>query len=358
MGRRLLLRRWRVAACLLALAAVGLLLLLWPSRSWTERLQAIDAAYAIPEEENAAKAYTELAWGYWGPSVDVSLLQKSGVAPSLVKPWRSADYLPAAKWLADCRPVIDSLMDISRTPKCWFSLEEDGRTAHMRNLTARQWSSLLLMAANNDLGDGRREAGLEKLVCQLRLAQHFRTQINPEANYTGRTILAQALTRLDRLVMMEEVSSEWLTRFEAALPPAEGGWTGNDRQAVTVGRLYEWQTQRSSIKRLTGILDRARDARQRRQMDRWEVSLCRASRILLAVRRYKNDTGTWPTSLQAIESSIPPEALIDPLSGKRFACRLTGNSLILDGLAPYGIYEFDPTTTPSSQERAVDANSR
>ncbi len=351
-------RRVIVATCLVAVAAVALLLLLWSSRSPVERLRAIDAAYAIPEEENAASDYTKLAWGYSGPSLNVVLLQKSGVAPDLLRPWRSADYLPAATWLADRRPVIDALMDISRKPNCWFSLVEDGREAHMQNQAASEWSSLLLMAANNDLGDGRREAGLEKLLCVLRLAQHFRTQISPEANYLGRGLLWDALPRFNRLVLTEEVPSEWLTRFEAALPPAEGGWTGNDRQAAEIGWLYEQQTKRSLITRLTSILDRARDVRQLRWMDLLEVGRCRASRILLAARRYRNDTGRWPANLQEIEGRIPPETLIDPLSGKRFAYRLTEDSLILDSAGPYGAYEFDLTTAPPGQEGAADASSR
>jgi len=62
-------RRVIVAGCLVVMAAVALLLLLWPGQDLDAQLRAIDAAYAIPEEENAASAYTELAWGYSGLSL-------------------------------------------------------------------------------------------------------------------------------------------------------------------------------------------------------------------------------------------------------------------------------------------------
>jgi hypothetical protein len=329
LARQYVTRRAVVAACLVVLATIALVLLLRPGQGVDARLRAIDVAYAIPEEDNAAKAYTEFAWGYAGPSLDVSLLPKRFWATILLHPWRSADYPQAAKWLEERRSAIDSLMDISRTPNCRFSVVEARREAERRSDAALLWSLMMLIAANNDLGDGRTEAGLEKLLRLLQTARHFRTQISPLDSYAGRTILRRSLDRLDRLVVMEDVPQEWLTRFEAILPPVDDGWSENDKQMEVVGWLCEQERERSVIERLTATLTRARESRGIEALNLWELSRCRASRILLALRRHKNQTGVWPATLAEIEGQIPPEALIDPLTKKPFIYRPTGDSLTL-----------------------------
>jgi hypothetical protein len=322
-------RRQVVITCLLAFVGMGLLLSLRPGRSLEARLRAIDAAYAIPDEQNAAKAYTELTWGYSGPDLDLSLVPKDVWAATLAQPWRSADYPQVAKWLEDRRSVVDSLMNISRKPDCRFSIVEAYREAPMRSGAARQMFPLLLRAANNDLGEGRTEAGLEKLLGALRVARHFRTQISPWDNDVGRTILWRSLQRFDRLVMTEDVPQEWLTRFEAALPPADGGWNRNDKQMEAAGWLCDQERQRGTIKRLTNVLTRARASRIIRELDLLELGRCRVARILLALRRYRNEAGTWPGSLREVESRVPPEVLIDPVSGKPFAYRPTDDGVFV-----------------------------
>ncbi|MBN2183439.1 MAG: hypothetical protein JW715_16125 [Sedimentisphaerales bacterium] len=46
------------------------------------------------------------------------------------------------------------------------------------------------------------------------------------------------------------------------------------------------------------------------------LSLRRGSRLLIAIRQYKNENGKWPDSLDDIATSVPAEALIDPAGGK------------------------------------------
>ncbi|MHC4737819.1 MAG: hypothetical protein ACYS9Y_02840 [Planctomycetota bacterium] len=46
------------------------------------------------------------------------------------------------------------------------------------------------------------------------------------------------------------------------------------------------------------------------------LTLRRGSRLLAAIKRYQLENGSWPQSLDQIESSVPPEALIDPVTGK------------------------------------------
>jgi len=48
------------------------------------------------------------------------------------------------------------------------------------------------------------------------------------------------------------------------------------------------------------------------------LALHRGTRLLVAIKQYHIEHGTWPDSLDAIKSNVPAEALIDPATGKDF----------------------------------------
>jgi len=60
------------------------------------------------------------------------------------------------------------------------------------------------------------------------------------------------------------------------------------------------------------------------------LTLRRGSRILLAIKQYKNENGKWPDSLDEIKSNVPAEALIDPASGT-FDYKNHGENFSLSG---------------------------
>ncbi len=125
-GGRFTRRRVVVAACLLALVAIGLLSwhLLRPGRSAGSRLQALDAAHVVPEEENAARDYTLLVSNGTGAFLDPQSLTQNVQTAALAQPWRSADFPEAAKWIEERQAVVDTLLQIGRKPQCWFPLSE------------------------------------------------------------------------------------------------------------------------------------------------------------------------------------------------------------------------------------------
>ena len=57
----------------------------------------------------------------------------------------------------------------------------------------------------------------------------------------------------------------------------------------------------------------------------------RGSRLLAAIRQYKNENGSWPANLDAVKSLAPAEALIDPVSGKQLAYENHGKRFSLYG---------------------------
>jgi hypothetical protein len=55
----------------------------------------------------------------------------------------------------------------------------------------------------------------------------------------------------------------------------------------------------------------------------------RTARIIVALRRYKNQNGHWPGSLDEIESFVQADILVDPLNGGSFVYKLTDENFIL-----------------------------
>jgi hypothetical protein len=166
------------------------------------------------------------------------------------------------------------------------------------------------------LDEGRAEAGLEKLLCLFRLAQHFYGQGNPGDYHTGEGMASAGLRRFRRLVITEEVTPEWLDKFEAVLPPVEDMSMKQSREVDEVRMLYEQEYQRSLLERLRRMFTQGTRSRGTREPDLIHLGQCRAARILLALRRYRNETGTWPADLRALDARLPRDAFLDPLSGK------------------------------------------
>ena len=55
----------------------------------------------------------------------------------------------------------------------------------------------------------------------------------------------------------------------------------------------------------------------------------RGTLVLIALRRYKDETAQWPEHLEQISASLPAEAMVDPVSGDPFVYRLTDDDFTL-----------------------------
>ena len=47
-----------------------------------------------------------------------------------------------------------------------------------------------------------------------------------------------------------------------------------------------------------------------------QLTLCRGTRLSVAIRQYKNEHGSWPTDLDSIKTTAPAEAFLDPVTGE------------------------------------------
>ena len=61
------------------------------------------------------------------------------------------------------------------------------------------------------------------------------------------------------------------------------------------------------------------------------LALRRGSRLLIAIKRYKNENGTWPESLDEIKTLAPADAFIDPVTGEPLKYENLGERFSLFG---------------------------
>jgi hypothetical protein len=302
-------------------------------------LRGIDAAHAVPEEENAARIYTELSWDPNLPSLDLSVLPQQVLSATVARPWRGVEFPQVAQWIDERQAVLAALAEAAHKPQCWFSVFQGRWQEEKRGDVGYHWSSLLVRAANRDLGEGRVDAGLEKLLCVFRMAEQFLAQGSPQDYLMGTGMAWNSLRRFARLVVLEDAPLEWLSRLEAALPPPGDISKEQSRQLEEVRALYEQAYPRTLGARLKSIFSPKTRSRGAVESDLIYLGRCRAARILLALRRYRNDTGTWPADLRALGTRLSTESLLDPLSGKPFVYRLRGDGFLLYSLSVNGTDE-------------------
>jgi len=76
------------------------------------------------------------------------------------------------------------------------------------------------------------------------------------------------------------------------------------------------------------------------------VATKKGSRIIIALRRYKNKNGTWPQTLDEIEPLAPAEIFVDPFNNGPFVYKLTDDSFMLyskgkNNIDEKGEYNYD-----------------
>jgi hypothetical protein len=69
--------------------------------------------------------------------------------------------------------------------------------------------------------------------------------------------------------------------------------------------------------------------------------------ILIALRRHKEETGTWPNTLEQIEPKLPEQMLIDPQNNDTYVYKRDGNDFVFYSKGPNGIDEGGVASKPA-----------
>ncbi|HUT30147.1 MAG TPA: hypothetical protein VMX13_10175 [Sedimentisphaerales bacterium] len=329
--------RWWIGMAMLAAAA--LLALLWLSNRLTlrrvdERLAAIEAARAIPDTENAAVIYNRLMKDYGKTQVPWGVVNvNTDTTPD--KPWLSEDNPQLRMWLREQQPLIAGLLQASTKKQCRFPITGYPHNIPQRgarSVAMRSWAFLLLRAGNNDVAEGRIEPAVRKYLAAITMGVHHAQQPVVEDNIIGLCIESWPLNRTRTFVAEGPFAETDFKAIEAALPPIRNEWDNFSPQTAQVDRLYR-RKQRvnllESVLRLFGRKPDTPDLEALHYVYLRTLASRRAMFILIALRRCKDKTGQWPSTLDEIRGLLPAEALIDPLSGGEFVYRLTEDAFTL-----------------------------
>jgi hypothetical protein len=328
-GQRMAKWIWFVAIAIV-IVAIGCYLLsktiLSDFQTVDEQLAAIEAARAIPDEENAAIIYNQLLENYLESSLVPDFMDEIDYVTGL-EPWSSKNYPEFAEWLKDRQDTISTLLEASKKEECRFSIITDFQQMQSRMEQIRamnRFSILLSHAANNDIAEDRIDAFIQKYHCLIQMANHLCQQPVALDFLFGTFVDSSALDGMRNLIVEGNLTEEHLRAIEAALPHTKDNWTEISSKIIEFETLY----QRKNI----GLLDRLKygwwmrveDSIERMQ-ERYLRQLAnrRSNRIFIALRRYRNKNGRWPQTFDDINNLVPAEILVDPINGGSFVYKLT-----------------------------------
>jgi len=213
----------------------------WRPYTFDKELAALEARYAIPDEGNAAVIYDALLRDDNPNTYYPDFLDPNVDRFARSEPWLSREYPELAQWLESHQNTIAELIQAFHKDKCYLPVPVGSLASnrHVERLApTRRWTSLLLYAANNDIGEGRINAGIEKYLCLIQMANHVCQQ--PK---TYQIINFQferpILSLLNRFVIENQPTTEQLQRISNSIRDQEDNWGSDFIRIFEYNKLAE-----------------------------------------------------------------------------------------------------------------------
>jgi len=339
-GKRKIIRRLCFVVISGILVVTAALICSYPnSQSIDEQLAAIEAARAIPDSKNAAILYDQLLQNPNASINDQSELLGQDVVVTRNQTWIESDYPKLAVWIKDHQWLTNELVRITQLEKCRFPLiVEPYRIIQVKRLsTMRKWAFFLCQAANYDIGEGRIDDAITKWQCLIQIGKHLSQQSQLIEYVTGTGIESMGIMRTTRFLAECNVSEEQLLETESFKVQTHDDW------AAVVDRIrpVEEIGKQIFISQLSPI-DRFKYKFGLGQFKGWNdnyqivhgkyprmLVIHRGLYIMVALRRYKNEHGRWPQSLDQIKPQVGKDILTDPHTNGPFVYKLTEDGFIL-----------------------------
>jgi len=225
---------WLWGGAVILVAVTVLAVLLWPEGnstwkpySFDEKLAALEAKRAVPDQDNAAFRYESVF-----AAIDVndrprSFLRKDGAVRDELSgsPWKGVDYPEVSRWLDSQSEQIDQLLRIGKMEKCRWPVQADTYDEYtVPYKPLRHSVQLLVTAANRDLGEGRLERALAKYFCLLGIADHLYQQTQILDFHVGSSYERTAMQMIRRALVQGDLSVRDIDLVGKHLPPAADTW--------------------------------------------------------------------------------------------------------------------------------------
>ncbi len=403
----------------------------WRLFTFDEEVAALEARRAIPDSENAAIIYNQLLDNYQEDACEPNFVDDDRYDITASEPWASEDHPEIAEWLKAQQGTIDGLLQACEIEECRFPIAADiwSLNGSMDRLPQmRSWARLLARAGNNDIGEGRIDAGLEKYMAVVQMAEHLHQQPTMVDLLVGVACEAIALKQFNRFVVTGNATEENLRFIQETLAKNKHTWSSdftgildceklmfknlcaicyetNDKGKVRLTRdataamraqvpqdapqLTYWQKKLmrastillwfympSTPQKLGKIIDASYEKlyAMAEPAFHWEKEVkeipptslfstrfrfnyrcliellvamtgksyygihdlytrCmvgrRSSRVIIALRRYKNEKGNWPESLDDVKGLAPAEIFVDPINNGCFVYKLADDGFTL-----------------------------
>lgn len=309
-------------------------------RSINERLAAIEANWAIPDSENAAILYDRILQN---PNASInyrSELHDHVFSLTRSQPWTGNDYPEYAEWIKKHQWLINELAKVQQLKKCRFPLNAEPFPSIQakRTSTMRKWAFLLSQAANNDVGEGRIDDAISKWQCMIQMGQHIQQQSRIIEYFGGNVIESLGVRRAIDFLAEGNASEHHLRKIESFQLQTQDDWTAAMDRILPVEEHSEkkYKRQLSWMDRLkyefkSGPFPGRQDTYHRvcEKYHNRKLIINRGMYIMVALRRYKNENGHWPKTLDRIEPCVTEEILTDPHTKGSFVYKLTNNGFIL-----------------------------
>jgi len=210
--------------------------------TFDDELAAIEAKYAVPDEENAALVYDEIL-----ETLDTYTNQPEFfIKPkpsSRDEPWLTKDHPEMAGWLKDQQDTIGKLLQAAQKDKCIFLPIIDVFTISEevmdRISRIRIYAFLLVSAAHNDIAEGRTDAALEKFYCINQMAKHMNQQPAMLCHLVGIAIENLGLQNLNRFVIEDQLNEQQLQSVLNSKIDIENHWRDDWRKTIDIEKLCE-----------------------------------------------------------------------------------------------------------------------
>lgn len=316
------------------------------SDSVHKELAAIEAARAIPDCENAALAYYQILDEY--PLVLPKIFFPPGITG-----YPTHDVLSPMAGPTAYHAYVPMLQHASKMKECRLSLNLDLK-AILRRIAFREemaeWVRLLCEFAKRNEALGRFDAAFEEYLCMTRMAKHCYQQRTREGMFIAASPECGALGGFNRLIVNGNATETQLTTIDKVVSELQADWEQAWPQIRRVEELYaeywrrEWTLQRclSKIRINKQVYHKSLPFPNYPALPRVylrRLSWRRGTRILIALRRYKDRNGHWPQSLKDLACLAPADVFIDPINEGEFIYRLKRDTFILYSKGKNGIDE-------------------
>ncbi|MHC4639139.1 MAG: hypothetical protein ACYTBP_15165 [Planctomycetota bacterium] len=331
-------------------------------KSLEEQLAAIEAKRTIEDEENAALIYNKLLEDFDMDSFHPDFWDSNFHDKTFKKPWSSKDFPELAKWLNSHENTINILLEATKKEKCRFLIIIDfsdpnkANESYRRSSSIRRWARLLIFAGNNDLGEGRTDEALKKYFAVLQMANHLYQQPVLTNILVGYALESLGTARLKELIIEHQTTPDHLDIIENKFQLIQNYWKIDWKMTSDVEHLSEIYERRR-----IGLLRQLKQKYQFRGLDdkidyihNMILSERAGTRILIALKRYKDKNGDWPESLEDIKTSASSEFFIDPVNKGEYIYKRTQDGFQLYSKGKNNVDDNGKDDYNSDDRRADD----